>query len=172
MSGYKYRVFLNKNGNTCGLISSAAILTTYALPVVTTPITLKQCDDNTDGITVFNLTQKNDFISINYLNETFTYYTNLTAAQTQNNTFLIPNPIAYTSGSGTVFVRVENSNGCFRVARIDLIVSVTQIPASFVIPNQYLCDDYLDEINNNRDGISGPFNFTSITNSLLAICFA
>ena len=168
MSGYQYRVFLNKNGNTCGLLSSAAILTTYALPVVTTPITLKQCDDDTDGISTFNLTQKNDVISTNYLAETFTYYTTFAAANTQNNSFLIPNPIAYTSGSGSVYARVQNSNGCFRVARIDLIVSVTQIPASFVIPNQYLCDDYLDAVNDDRDGISGPYNFTSITNSLLS----
>jgi gliding motility-associated-like protein len=166
MVGYRYRCFLNKNGNTCGLFSSAANLTIYPLPVVTTPISLKQCDDDTDGISIFNLTQKNDVISTNYLNETFTYYTSLAAANTQNNTFLIANPIAYTSGSGSVFARVQNSNGCFRVARIDLLVSVTQIPASYVIPNQYLCDDYLDAINDDRDGISGPYNFISITNNL------
>ncbi|MGL2964004.1 T9SS type B sorting domain-containing protein [Flavobacterium sp. RSB2_4_14] len=169
MSGNLYRVFLNKNGNSCGLFSTSAVLTTYPLPVVTTPITLKQCDNDTDAISTFNLTQKNDVISANYLNETFTYYTSLTAANTQNNTFLIANPLAHTSGNTSVYARVENSNGCFRVARIDLIVSVTQIPASFVIPNQYLCDDYLDAVNNDRDGISGPFNFTAIQNSLIAI---
>lgn len=163
MAGYQYRVFLNKNGNTCGLYSAAAILTTYALPVVTTPITLKQCDDDTDGISNFNLTQKNDTISANYLTETFTYYTTQIAAETENNAFLIANPITYTSGNATVYARVENSNGCYRVVRIDLIVSVTQIPASYVIPNQYQCDD-------NRDGIAGtPFDFTSIQNNLLAI---
>ena len=167
MDGYQYRCFLNKNGNTCGLNSTAAILTTYPLPVVTTPISLKQCDDDTDGISTFNLTQKNDVISTNYLNETFTYFTSLAAANTQNITFLITNPIAYTSGSSSVYARVENNNGCFRVARIDLLVSVTQIPASYIIPNQYLCDDYLDAVNNDRDGISGPYNFTSITNNLL-----
>ena len=167
MVGYQYRVYLIKNGNACGLYSSAATLTTYPLPVITTPITLKQCDDDTDGISTFNLTQKNDVISANYLIETFTYYTTLAAANMQNNTFLIANPIAYTSGSASVYTRVENSNGCFRVARIDLLVSVTQIPASYVIPNQYLCDDYLDAVNDDRDGISGPYNFTSITNNLL-----
>jgi gliding motility-associated-like protein len=167
MVGYQFRCFLNKNGNACGLYSLAAILTTYPLPVVTTPISLKQCDDDTDGISIFNLTQKNDVISVNYLIETFTYYTTLAAANSQNNNFLIANPFAYTSGSGSVFARVQNSNGCFRVARIDLLVSVTQIPASYIIPNQYLCDDYLDAINDDRDGISGPYNFTSITNNLL-----
>ncbi len=170
MSGYQYRVFLNKNGNTCGLYSATAILTTFPLPIITTPITLKQCDDNSDGISTFNLTQKNDVISTNYLNETFTYYTTYAAANNQNNTFLISNPIAYTSsGNTSIYARVENSNGCFLIAQIDLFVSVTQIPANFVIPNQYLCDDYLDVVNNDRDGVSGPFNFSTITASLSAI---
>lgn len=168
MVGYQYRVFLIKNGNGCGLYSAAATLTTYALPVVTTPISLKQCDDDTDGISTFNLTQKNDVISANYLAETFTYYTTQAAANTQNNTFKIANPIAYTSGNTSIYARVENSNGCFRIARIDLIVSVTQIPPNFVIPNQYKCDDYVDAANDDRDGIAS-FNFTAITTSLLAI---
>jgi gliding motility-associated-like protein len=168
MVGYQYRVFLIKTGNACGLLSSAALLTTYPLPVITTPITLKQCDDDTDGISNFNLTQKNDVISANHLAETFTYYTTQAAANTANATFLISNPIAHTSGNASIYARVENSNGCFRVARIDLIVSITQIPPNFVIPNQYKCDDYLDAANDDRDGVSS-FNFTAITASLLAI---
>lgn len=169
MAGYQYRVFLNKNGNSCGLYSEAAILTTYALPVITTPISLIQCDDDTDGISVFNLTQKNNVISANFLNETFTYFTNNTAANTEDTAFEITNPLTYTSGISVVYARVENSNGCFRVAQINLAVSVTQIPSGFVIPNQYLCDDYLDAVNDDYDGISGPFNFTAIRNSLAAI---
>lgn len=169
MSGYLYRVFLNKNGNTCGLYSTTVILTTYPLPVVTTPITLKQCDDDTDGISIFNLTQKNDVISTNYLAETFTYFTTQAAANTANIAFKINNPLAFTSGTASVYARVENVNGCFRIARIDLIVSVTQIPANFLIPNKYLCDDFLDAVNNDRDGISGPFDFSNVTANLLAI---
>ncbi|MGV9003444.1 T9SS type B sorting domain-containing protein [Flavobacterium sp.] len=165
---YQYRAFLNRAGNTCGLYSTVAQLTTFALPVITTPIDLKQCDDDSDGISNFNLTQKNDFISANSANETFTYYTTLAAATAENNSFLIANPIAYTSGTATVFARVENSNECFRVAQINLIVSVTQIPASFAIPIQYECDDYIDAINDDLDGISA-FDFTTIKSNLLAI---
>ncbi len=168
MSGNLYRVFLNKNGNSCGLYSTAAVLTTYALPVVTTPITLKQCDDDTDGISLFNLTQKNDFISANSALETFTYYTTLVGATTQNASFLITNPIAFSSGNTSVYARVENIHGCFRVAKIDLVVAVTQIPATLIVPNQYICDDYVDAAHDDRDGVS-HFNFTSITNSLQAI---
>ena len=170
MTNNLYRVFLNRTGNSCGLYSSQALLTTYPMPVVTSPITLKQCDDDTDGISIFNLTQKNDFISVNYANETFTYYTNFAAANTANNAFQILNPIAYTTGNTIVYVRVENSNGCFRIAQMNLIVSATQIPASFSIPNsyKYKCDDYLDAINDDRDGIS-QFDFSGITASLLNI---
>lgn len=168
MVGYKYRTYLSKTGNACGLYSAAALLTTYALPVINTPITLKQCDDDTDGISTFNLTQKNDAISANHLSETFTYYTTQTAANTTDPAFEITNPFAYTSGNTSVYARVVNSNGCFSVAQIDLMVSVTQIPASFVIPNQYNCDDYVDAANNDRDGIAG-FDFTAITTSLSAV---
>ena len=168
MAGYTYRVFLNRTGNSCGLYSNAATLTTYALPSLVTPISLKQCDDDTDGISVFNLTQKNDFISANYQNETFTYYTTLLAANTQDTSLEITNPIAFSSGNNSVFVRVENSNGCFSIGRINLVVSVTQIPSTFVIPNQYKCDDYLDASNDDRDGVSS-FNFTPIYNSLSSI---
>lgn len=169
MVGYKYRVFLNRTGNSCGLYSNAATLTTYALPVVTTPITLKQCDVDTDGISDFNLTQINDLISTNAANEIFTYFTSQTAAEQEIAIQEVTNPIAYNAGTSTVFARVENANGCFSVVQINLVVSVSQIPPSYVIQNIHKCDDYLDATNDDRDGISGPFNFTSIKNSLQSI---
>ena len=167
MVGYQYRVFLNKNGNTCGLNSQSAILTTYALPVVTTPITLVQCDDDTDGISTFNLRQRENDISANAVNETFTYYTSSAAANTANAAQLINNPIAYTTSSSTVWARVENSNGCFRVAQMNIIVSATQLPSTFK-RNFYVCDDYLDATNDDRDGIS-RFNFSSVTPAIQGI---
>lgn len=164
MVGYKYRVFLNKNGNSCGKYSNAATLTTYALPVVTSPITLVQCDDNTDGFSDVNLTVKNDAISANAANEVFTFFTTLAAADTNNTALQIANPIAYNTNNTSVWVRVTNTNGCFRVAKIDVFVSVTQIPAGTQW-NLYKCDDYVDAINDDRDGISG-FDFTSIQNDI------
>ena len=168
MSGYQYRVSLTKNGNTCGLISASATLTVYALPVVTlTPVTLVQCDDNTDGITDFNLAQKNNVISSNYLNETFTYYTSLAGANTASAAQLIATPLAYTTSNSTVWARVQNANGCFRTAQINLIVSVTNIPNTFNRKFS-VCDDYLDMVNNDRDGIS-LFNFSSVNADILAL---
>jgi gliding motility-associated-like protein len=164
MNGYQFRISLNRAGNSCGLYSSSAILTTYALPVVN-PITLKQCDDDTDGISNFNLTINNALISANSANETFTYFTTFTGANTNDPLVKINNPIAFTSGNGAVWARVENVNTCFSIAKINLIVSVTQLPASFIIPNQHKCDDLLDAVNNEYDGIT-YFDLTPIYNSI------
>ena len=161
MNGYQYRVQLDKVGNSCGLASNLAILTVYALPSVTSTIDLKQCDDNADGISDFNLTEKNNFISANAATETFTYYTSSIGAQTKDNTTLIVNPIAYTSISKRIWVRVENVNGCISTSEMDLIVSSTQIPSTFKREFK-TCDDAISSISTDTDGIS-KFDFSSVT---------
>ncbi|MCF6140874.1 T9SS type B sorting domain-containing protein [Flavobacterium sp. K77] len=168
MNNNKYRVFLNRNGNSCGLYSATASLVVNALPTITNAITIVQCDDDTDGISTFNLTQKNNQISTNAANEVFTYYTNATAAASKNNAFLITNPIAYTTTNTTVYARVENANGCFRVSTMTLEVSVTQIPSSFKIDDFVQCDDYVDATNNDKDGIA-TFNFSSATAKIVNV---
>jgi gliding motility-associated-like protein len=167
MNGYQYRVNLNKTGNSCGLTSNFATLTTLALPVVSNSIILKQCDNDTDGISDFNLTEKNSFISTNYMNEVFSYFTTLNGANTNDTALKIGTPSAYNSGSGTVWARVENSNGCFSTSKINLIVSATQINASFH-KNFTVCDDYVDASNDDKDGIA-TFNFSTVTANIQAI---
>jgi len=165
MIGYQYRVFLNKNGNSCGLYSDAATLTTYALPVLILPATLKQCDDDTDGISDFNLTEINTILSANAAAETFTYFTTFAAADTNNATFQITTPTVYNSGNGTVWVRVVNGNNCYRVAQLSLIVSVTQINAATFHRDFTVCDD---NVPSDTDGFS-EFNFSSVTTDIQAI---
>lgn len=175
MNGYKYRVLLSKLGNSCGLTSTSTALTIYSLPTVK-PVTIIQCDDNLDAISTFNLTVKNSVISTNYTNETFTYYTSLTGANTANQTQLIANPLAFTNttpGSMPIWARVVNSNGCFRVAQITLQVLATQIPNTFKRTFE-VCDDFLDlnglnNVNNNkRDGVSS-FNFSSVKTDIQSL---
>jgi hypothetical protein len=113
MNGYQYRVELNKTGNSCGLLSNVASLTVYALPVLAPSVDLIQCDDNSDRISDFNLTEKNNFISANAAAEAFTYYTSRIGAQIKDTATLITNPKAYTSNSKRIWVRVENTNDCF-----------------------------------------------------------
>ncbi len=169
MNGFKYRVQLNKTGNSCGLTSADTILSILALPVVN-PITIIQCDDDLDAISTFNLTVNNNSISSNAANETFTYYTTLAGANTGDVTKLITTPLAFTNTTPSimpVWARVTNSNGCFRVAQITLQVLATQIPSTFKRSFE-TCDDFLDATNDDRDGISS-FNFSSVTLDLQAL---
>ncbi|WP_339921638.1 T9SS type B sorting domain-containing protein [uncultured Flavobacterium sp.] len=175
MNGYKYRVQLNKVGNSCGLLSTDATLIVYTLPVVNN-VTIIQCDDDLDAVTTFNLTVKNNVISSNYVNESFTYYTSLSGATTANSAELISSPLAFTNttpGVMKVWARVRNTNGCFSVAELTLKVLATQIPNTF--KRTYTeCDDFLDlngnnnSNNNKRDGVTS-FNFSSAATAIKAL---
>lgn len=167
MNGLQFRAFLNKNNNACGLTSTVATLTVFALPTLNPPISLVQCDDDTDGISSFNLTEKNSFISANYANETFTYYTSFAGANAKDSSALITNSIAYTSANSSIWTRVENTNGCFSVAQINLIVSTTQINPNFKRIIE-ACDDFLDTTNDDRDGFAS-FDFSGVTSDILQI---
>lgn len=173
MNGYQYRVFLNKNGNSCGLYSSPCTLTILNLPVITAlPITIVQCDTDTDGKAPVNLEIKNDDISsnsVNSPNQIFTYYTTKDAATSADTFYLIPTPTAYNTTNTTVWARVENSNGCFRIKQINVIVQVTQLIN--YKKYQTRCDDLTTTgvaLPDNRDGIA-TFDFAYITADIQSI---
>ncbi len=175
MNGYKYRVQLNKIGNSCGLISAETTLTVYQLPIVK-DVTIVQCDSdsNPDGKTFFNLTVNNDLISSNYINENFTYYTSPTGANSGLTTDLIVNDLAFENTSASlmyVWARITDKiTGCFSVAKLTLKVPATNLLPSYKIPIPTVCDDFLDtnginnSNNNNRDGIATfDFSWTKAT---------
>ncbi|WP_394759953.1 PKD domain-containing protein, partial [Flavobacterium sp.] len=135
------------------------IITILPKPIINTIVSLKQCDDNIDGFSVFNLTEANTKISTNFVNETFSYFE--TANEAQNNISPIPNFTTYTNqivSNDVVYVRVSNTNGCFRVAQLNLIVSTTQVPVTFTRTFTQ-CDDAIS--GTNTDGIAA-FNFASV----------
>ncbi|WP_456422565.1 hypothetical protein, partial [Lutibacter sp.] len=136
----------------------------FALPTITNSVELKQCDNDTDGFSAFNLTEANNKISSNAANETFTYFETLLGADTNKINQQITTPTAYVNQNvttDTVWARVENSNGCHRVSELNLVVSTTGIPASFQ-KVYYQCDDFVDAANNDRDGIAS-FDFSEVT---------
>ena len=147
-------------GNTSCYDTTSFNLVVNPLPTVNSIVTLTQCDDDSDGFSVFNLTEANELISSNHTNETFTYYLNDADAQgglvaNQINNFIdYPNPTALSS---QVFSRIETSKGCYRTVRIDLVVSATQIPSAFNLLYE-VCDDKLID-NDNTNGIAA-FDFS------------
>ncbi len=159
-----------ENINDLNCYSTAVVdLIVNPLPVITPLVVLEQCDDDTDGLTFFNLTEANSAVSTDFTNETFTYY--LTQAEAINGlpSDQITNATAYqnpTPIANTVYTRIETANGCWRTAQIDLLVGATQIPATFNL--QYnVCDDSLID-GDNANGIAA-FDFNDATAQIEAL---
>jgi gliding motility-associated-like protein len=169
-----YRVKIDRIGNSCGLYSDTAKLTIYPLPVVNTPSVYTQCDDDSnDGQAFFNLTLNTikEEINPNYNtdNLVFTYYETPNEAELDTNRIMTPE--AYQNNLGfaieTIWIRVENPNGCFSVVSLDLQVSPSSADLNTYTPNSfYLCDDGIDL----RDGVS-TFNFTSVKTYITDVIF-
>lgn len=138
----------------------------FALPVIATVVDLKQCDEDTDGFSVFNLEEAINKITANAATETVAFFETLLDAQNNSNPIL--NPINYTNKVASidqVFVRVSNENDCFRISQLNLVVSTTQIPLTFK-RDFTQCDDVF--LGTNTDGIAS-FDFSEVTNQILNI---
>mgnify|MGYP003668835949 CR=1 FL=1 len=176
-------IYVRVENNTTGCVNSFTSfnLIVHPLPIINSPVILIQCDDDdpsTLGFSPFNLTEANNEISANAVNETFTYYLTQAAAISGDisSPDYINNPTTFvnpTVSSDTVWARIENSFGCARVSEIQLLVSTTVIPSNFLMTfNQ--CDDFLDingndnANNDDRDGIA-TFDFSSVNTAILGL---
>jgi gliding motility-associated-like protein len=149
----------NKDNASC-FASTSFSIEVLALPVITSVVDLKQCDDNIDGFSVFNLEEAIGKITTNAANETITFFRLPTDAQ--NNTNPITNPTTYTNqtvSNDAVYARVTNANACFRIAKVNLFVSTTQIPLNYA-KSFTECDDAI--LGTNTDGIAS-FDFSGVT---------
>jgi gliding motility-associated-like protein len=105
------------------------------LPAVTPPLAMNACSDGLTGTASFNLSSNDLFISGGIPGMVVSYY--LSLADAQGEVSALPNP--YSSGTATIFVRVENaSTGCFDTTTLDLIV--TQGPAANTPTPLQVCD--------------------------------
>ena len=159
-------VKMTNNQNTTCFATTSFQIEVFSLPSITSPIPLKQCDDNNDGFSAFNLTEANELVVAATSGLSFSYFETVAEAQSNSNPIL--NFAAYTNqtvSTDQVFVRVQNTNGCFRVANLNLIVSTTLIPANFQKVFS-VCDDTLS--GSNADGIA-TFNFSSATADIQAL---
>ncbi|MFD1292558.1 T9SS type B sorting domain-containing protein [Lutibacter holmesii] len=133
-------------------------VTIYDAPVVNSPVSLVQCDDDIDGFVAFNLEEANSLISANYLTETINYYTDSLAAVNSDTAFLITNPTAFSNATAsTVWASVENTTLCKSIAEVNLEVATTNIPDDLML-NFYECDTL--------NG-TATFDFSTATNQVL-----
>jgi len=96
----------------------------YAPQIVLNNATLYQCDDDSDGITTFDLTKMDNFIKNNDPKLTkLTYYTSLANAQTQINPITNLTSFKNTSNNQTLYARVSNDFGCVNYAQLNLAIA-------------------------------------------------
>src|SRR5690606_8454141 len=99
-------------------------------------------------------------------NITFTYHTSQSGAN--NNTALITNDNAYLASNGSsVWARIENTFGCYRNARVNVVVSTTQFPTTFVAQPHFECDEYINAIDIDNDGFDYFDIDTFFTNNII-----
>ncbi len=148
--------------NKC-LTTDSVTIEFVSPPNVSNVVTLSQCDNDTDGFSLFNLTEANSLVSNNFANQTFSYY--LTEQQAIagkdedkiSNFKSYPNPTLLNS---VVFVRTESAH-CFETSQIDLQVSATQIPSDFNL-TYTICEKDDDDP---TDGITA-FDFSDATDQI------
>ncbi|MDN3705665.1 T9SS type B sorting domain-containing protein [Myroides ceti] len=132
------------------------------------------CDDNNDGLAVFDLTSQAGVIlnGLNPADYTLSYHTTFDNATFD--VFPISNPTAFSNlTSETVYVRVENNTtGCFRVVTLHLVVNAKPVVPN-PVPTYQLCDDNHDgfmifnlasripAITNNQSNLLVTFHYTA-----------
>ena len=149
----------NKLNRDCFDTTSFQLIV-HPRPVVSSEITLKQCDIDNDGITSFNLTEANQLISNDHTNETFTYYLTQAKAETALISDQITSPTIYTNPTpvnSTIYARAETIHGCFRTSKVNLFVGVTLLDpitkCNDLISTEYDLTLRKDQITNNDSSI-------------------
>ncbi|MBK1894459.1 T9SS type B sorting domain-containing protein [Chryseobacterium paridis] len=118
-----------------GCTGTAQITLAFLPEVIANDTTIRSCfiDTNTTSA-LFDLTAANVTPQAGLVK---TYYTNLADAMSGTNQ--IVNPSAYVSTNGVVYVKVTDSNNCYTIVKITLIV----LPpvSSTVLKDQTICID-------------------------------
>lgn len=140
-----YKVVATLSGTSC--TAEGEIRIEYAQQILSTNTTLLQCDDDSDGISIFNLTKVAAIVKNNAADITNEgYYESLADAEAKTNKISTPEKYTNKNTGQIVFARIENKYGCFKIAQITLQTSSTTLPAQNSIAT---CDS-----DNIQDGIN------------------
>ncbi|PIF30902.1 gliding motility-associated-like protein [Flavobacterium sp. 9] len=111
----------------------------FAAEILSTNTSLIQCDDNTDGINVFDLTKVDNIVKNNVADITNNgYYETLPDAQNKTKPIATPSNYTNKANNQIVFARIENKYGCYETAEVTLQISSATIPNQSPIAT---CDD-------------------------------
>jgi gliding motility-associated-like protein len=121
-----YKVEVTLTPSACVLTGEVKI--EFAAEIASTNTPLIQCDNNTDGISIFNLTKVDNIIKNNVSEITNNgYYESLADAQNKTNPILTPEKYTNKIPNQIVFTRIENKYGCYKIAEVTLQISNTTV---------------------------------------------
>lgn len=116
-----------------GCTDIAEIQLQFYAPIVVTEATLRSCFIETNPSTaLFDLSTANVTLQGGTTKQYFP-----SMADAVNNTNEIPNPLAFIAPTGVVYVRVNDGNGCYNVAKVNLFVIAPVY--STVLEDQIIC---------------------------------
>lgn len=96
----------------------------YAPEILLADTTLTQCDDNADGVTVFNLTRADNIIKKNDASlSPVVYYESLADAKGKINPIQTPDLYTNKPANPILFARVTNTFGCANYAQLNLVIA-------------------------------------------------
>ena len=132
-----YKVEVIFSPATC--MATDEIRLEYAPEIILSDATLAQCDDNNDGISIFDLTKVDAIIKNNDTTlSPVVYYESLANAKANMNPILAPTAYTNKPTIPTLFARVTNTFGCANYAQLSLIIANNNIANQNPIST---CDD-------------------------------
>lgn len=136
----EYSVEITLNASAC--TSTGKIKIEYAPALTPSQATIVQCDDNNDGVTVFNLSKAIPQIIASDPNiGEVVFYENPTDSNPINN------PSSYTAVPKTIFAKAFNAYGCFSFIEVFLEISNNAVstPAPIVLCDADAVKDGINE---------------------------
>jgi gliding motility-associated-like protein len=154
----KYKVEVSLSSASC--FAKGEINLEFTPEIVLNSIALIQCDDDTDGKTIFDLSKIEKIIKTNNANiSSVTYYESLADAKLPTKAIVNSTNFNNTSANQTLYTRVENSYGCIKYGQINLQIAKNTIASQKPIAT---CD-----LDDKQDGLYQFDLKTQVTPQLL-----
>ena len=118
-------------------------LMVYKVPQAENFKTIYYCTTIGSSIGAFNLKSIESGVE-NNADFTFKYYTKETSANAGGTTDIIALPASYTGPAGKVYVRIENTEGCFIVREIPVAISSMTLASQTINVNPFCATEKLD----------------------------
>ncbi|PZR11664.1 MAG: hypothetical protein DI539_20520 [Flavobacterium psychrophilum] len=94
-----------------------------SIPPATSTYTLIQCDEDNDGLTIYNLDLAYDLITNNDTSLYVNYFLSLTDAQTSSNPITNINAFENSTPGQTIYAQVMTPYSCFSISTLQLLTS-------------------------------------------------